>query len=123
MSLEDPAVEEGKAGSNPARRVHTPESNVGSSLYLTADQVDAIANQVAARNRALVYFLAYTGVRVGEASALRVRNLDLIGGVVRIVENSPEVAGRKVEGAKTKTKRDSVDHPSGSPHIGTGGAP
>jgi integrase len=96
---------EGKAESNPAKRIHTPELRDREPFFLTADQVDAVAGEVGGRDRALVYFLAYTGARIGEATALRVRNLDLIAGVARIVENSPEVAGRKVEGAKTKTKQ------------------
>lgn len=99
------AVMEGKAGSNPAKRIHTPELQGREPFFLTANEVDAIASEVAERDRALVYFLAYTGARIGEATALRVRNLYLLGGVARIVENSPEVAGRKVEGAKTKTKQ------------------
>jgi integrase len=56
------------------------------------------------RYRALVYLLAYTGLRIGEASALRVRNVDLTTGLVDVIESSPEVGGRKVQG-DTKTRK------------------
>jgi integrase len=98
------AVMEGKAIANPAKRIETPPADDREPFYLTAEQVDVVANVVPARDRALVFFLAYTGARMGEATALRVRNLDLARGVVTISENSPEVGGRKIEGAKTKTK-------------------
>jgi integrase len=98
------AVREGKALVNPATSIDLPDLDDREPFFLTAAQVDAIAGAVPSRDRALVYLLAYTGMRIGEATAVRVRNLDLIKGVVRVVESSPEVKGRKIEGAKTKTK-------------------
>jgi integrase len=98
------AVMEGKATANPAKRIQTPDADDREPFYLSAEQVDAVANAVPFRDRALVFFLAYTGARIGEATALRVRSLDLVRGVVTISENSPEVGGRKIESAKTKTK-------------------
>ena len=98
------AVREGKALVNPATSIDLPDLEDREPFFLTASQVDAIAEAVPDRDRALVYFLAYTGLRIGEATALRVRNLDLMNGVVRVIESSPEVKGRKIEGAKTKTK-------------------
>ncbi len=99
------AVLEGKALSNPARRVEVPPSDEREPFFLTENQVEAIANEVPERHRALVYFLAYTGARMGEATALRVKNLSLPRKVVRIVESSSEVAGKKLPAGKTKTKR------------------
>ena len=64
-----------------------------------------IACAVPEPHRALVYFLAYAGVRIGEASALRLKNLDLPRGVVRIVESSAEVGGHKLAAGPTKTRR------------------
>lgn len=99
------AVLEGKALANPARRVAVPPSAEREPFFLTENQVEAIANEVPQRQRALVYFLAYTGVRMGEASALRVKHLSLPQRVVRIVESSAEVAGKKLPAGKTKTRR------------------
>jgi integrase len=50
----------------------------------------------------LVYFLAYTGLRIGEAAALRVDNLDLLRREVRVVESVSIVNGRAHVGP-TKT--------------------
>jgi integrase len=47
-------------------------------------------------------------MRMGEATALRVRNLDLLKKRLRIVESSPEVGGKKLQGSQTKTKRENV---------------
>ena len=98
-------VLEPKGLPNPARKVALPECDDRDPFYLDADQVDAIANEVNPRYRALVYFLAYTGARMGEASALRLRNADLVRRRVTIAESSAEVAGRKLPPGKTKTKR------------------
>jgi integrase len=99
------AFEEGKSLSNPARRIELPDILDREPFFLTARQVDAVANEVPERDRALVYFLAYTGLRMGEASALRLRHLDLRTGKVSIRVSSPEVGGRKIQDQKTKTKR------------------
>jgi hypothetical protein len=58
--------------------------------------------------RALVLFLGFAGLRIGEASALRVKNLDLTARTVRVVENSPEVGGRKYIGPTKTTKARTV---------------
>jgi integrase len=66
---------------------------------LSQEQVAAIANEVPMRYHALVWTLAVAGLRIGEATALRVKNLD---GSIRVVENAPEVRGKKLNG-HTKT--------------------
>ena len=96
---------EGKALGNPARRISVPDVREREPFFLDEVQVDAIAGDVADRYRALVYFLAYTGTRIGEASALRVKNLRLLEQRVQIVESAAEVAGRKLPAGRTKTKK------------------
>jgi integrase len=51
----------------------------------------------------LILLLAYGGLRIGRATALRVSNGDLLRGKVRIVEAYSEVGGRLVL-AETKTQ-------------------
>jgi integrase len=97
------AVAAGMADSNAASRAETPSQDRRDPFFLSASQVDAVASEVPDRDRALVYFLAYTGARIGEATALRVKNLDLLRRRVTIAENAPEVAGRKLEPGKTKS--------------------
>lgn len=75
---------------------------------LTADEVRRVAEAVPPRQSALVWTLAYSGIRVGEAAGLRIENLDLDKGIIRVVENSVEVEGRKVVG-KPKTHKGDRD--------------
>jgi integrase len=99
------AVRDGKTLANPARSIELPTLDRREPFFLTAAQVDAIALRLNTGDRALTYFLAYTGARIGEATALRLRSLDLPRGRVTISENSPEVAGRKLAPGKTKNGR------------------
>jgi integrase len=99
------AVREGKALNNPARGIELPTLARRQPFFLTAAEVDAIAQEMDSRDRALTYFLAYTGARIGEATALRLRHLDMLRRRATIAENSPEVAGRKLPPGKTKSGR------------------
>jgi integrase len=103
------SLEEERITKNPVHGVSVPKMKRRQPRFLSADEVARIAALVPLRFRALVYFLAYTGCRIGEASALSVRNLDLGESVVRIVESSPEVRGKKIHG-DPKTRKVRVVH-------------
>jgi integrase len=75
---------------------------------LTPSQLDAVAAQMPERDRALLRFLAYTGARIGEATALRIRDLDPLRRRVVIAESAAELAGRKLAPAPTKTGKTRV---------------
>lgn len=95
---------------NPADGIPMPPSEQQAPRFLTEAEVGAIAANVPQRYRALVWTLAVAGLRIGEATALRVKNLN---GVVRVVENSPEVKGKKVTGTpKTRGSRRDVPIPA-----------
>ncbi len=98
------AVEEDRIAKNPVSRVEVEKVAPREPHFLTQDEVRRIAEEVPEHYRALVSFLAWTGLRIGEASALRVKNLDLTVRTVRVIENSPEVGGRKYIGP-TKTAK------------------
>lgn len=90
------AVQEGWLPRNPADGVGMPSAEVKRQpRALTVEEVGRIAAGVPERYVALVWTLAETGMRIGEATALRVRNVD---GGIRVVENAPEVAGVKIIG-------------------------
>jgi integrase len=81
---------------NPADAIEMPGAVVKREPQaLTEDQVAKVASEVPERYHALVWTLAETGMRVGEAVALSVRNLN---GTIRVVENAPEIAGRREVG-------------------------
>ncbi|MHB1445372.1 MAG: site-specific integrase [Acidimicrobiales bacterium] len=91
-------------------------------LFLTAGQVRALAQAVqdhgeAARRRPpyglLVEFAAFTGLRAGEIAALRMGDLDLRLGTVRVERAVGHVAGARLEGTpKTKAGRRTVEIPA-----------
>jgi integrase len=73
------AVHDRRIALNPVSGIQAPRPVHREMRILTPQEVEAIANAVDPCYRALVLFLAYTGVRVGEASAVRVGDLDLKG--------------------------------------------
>ncbi len=59
----------------------------GVERHLTKEEVQRIADAVPdGRYRALVLTLAWTGLRIGEAAALRLPNLDLLRARITVVE-------------------------------------
>lgn len=101
------AVRDGILDRNPAARLELPRTRPREARFLTATEIQAIADEVPDRYRALILLLAYGGLRVGEAAALTVRRLDLPRRRVEVVEAAAEVEGRWMVG-ETKTGRGRV---------------
>jgi integrase len=70
------AVRSDRIRSNPARGLALPRPHKRDHVFLTHAQLGALAES-AARYRLLVLVLGYTGLRWGEATALRVCDIDL----------------------------------------------
>jgi integrase len=102
-SLLDSAVLDRRIHANPARGVKLPRKQRARKVYLSHLQVEMLAKQ-ATGNQTLVHFLAYTGVRWGEATALRVKDIDLIRCRAQVVDNAVAVGGVIVTGSP-KTHR------------------
>lgn len=97
-SILDRAVEDGALTVNPANRVPLPRvAHREHHRYLTAAQVAELAAALGAQGD-IVTLLAYTGVRWGELTALRVEDVDLARRRLRVVRSITPVAGRPVEG-------------------------
>jgi integrase len=105
------AVDEDRIGRNPAHGVRVAPADRRPARFLSETEVAAIADGVPPRFRALVWTLALGGLRIGEASALRVRHLDLKAGTILVEESSPEVAGRKITGPTKSGKARTADIP------------
>jgi integrase len=74
--------------------------------FLSAAEVERLAEAIVPPYGVLVRFAAYTGLRAGEIAALRVKRLDLLRGTVRVVEAASEVGGRLIAGpTKTHAER------------------
>lgn len=94
-SIMDDAVYDGRIATNPARvgRIGLPRKTRGKHGYLTHDEVIRLAREAGDR-KLLVLVLAYTGIRWGEATALRVKDIDFERGRIHIVRNAVELHGQ-----------------------------
>jgi integrase len=105
------AVDGGWLARNPAAGVRLPERVEREMLFLDAGQVEQLADAIGPHYRVLVYFLAYTGLRFGEAVALRVKRLDLLRGRCEVVESATEVGSTLVWGPTKTDERRTVRLP------------
>ncbi|WP_234337166.1 tyrosine-type recombinase/integrase [Kitasatospora phosalacinea] len=77
------AVRSKKIAYNPAIDVPLPRYTPSEHVYLTDVQIEALA-EACGQFRTLILFLAYTGVRWGEATAIQIKNVNLKTRRVRI---------------------------------------
>lgn len=106
----DNAVRDHLIHSNPARGIKLPRRVSREHVYLTNEQVAEIV-AACGEHGPLVATLAYTGIRWGEASALRVRDLDRRKRRLAIAENAVYVNGAIVVGTPKTYERRSVPYP------------
>ncbi|MEX1038117.1 MAG: site-specific integrase [Acidimicrobiia bacterium] len=98
---------DGLIGTNPTQGVKAPQSRRREPVYLTAEQVAelaATAEGIQEGSEALVWFLSLTGLRWGEAVALRRSSLDLMRRRVTVSESATEVHGKLVFGSPKSHK-------------------
>lgn len=105
------AVESGNLAANPVDRVKSPKRQHRGRGYLSHGQVHELATAAGASGP-LVYFLVYTGLRFGEAAALRVRDFDMLRRRVTVERSVVEVGGKMVFGAPKTHERRTVPFPS-----------
>jgi integrase len=95
------AVDDGVLGRNPAARISTPQKRPRRQRYLMPDQVERLAEACERRQKTagtLVRFLAWSGLRWGEAVALRWENVNVARRRVRVRESATEVGGKLIFG-------------------------
>lgn len=105
------AVESRALTANPASRHKLPRAIASEPLFLTAEQVNALAVAVRAPYGFLITFAAYTGLRPSELCGLRVRRLDLLRGVVEVSETLIPMDGRLIVGPTKNFAKRSVPIP------------
>lgn len=86
----DDAVKDRRLARNAARGVKLPARSKRKNIYLTAEQLQALAVE-AGRYRSLVLLLGTAGLRWGEAAALRVGDIDFLKRKVVLHENAVTV--------------------------------
>lgn len=107
-SILDLAVEDGRLPRNPAKSAAGSTKGLTRKAprqrahrYLTHQQLHALA-QAAGDSGSLVLVMGYTGLRWGEAAALRVEDVDALRSQIHVRRAHSEVNGQLVVGA-TKT--------------------
>lgn len=95
---------------NPAREVKTPRKVTKSKPYLNHRQVERLA--AASKYPDFVRFLAYTGLRWGEATGLRVAYVDRKRRRLRIEENAVKVNGHAQVGTPKTHEKRTVPYPA-----------
>jgi integrase len=99
-------VDGGRLPRNVAEGIKLPKVQRKEMHFLTAAQVEALAQAIATPYGMLIRIAAYTGLRPCEFVALKVGRLDLLRGTVRVAEAAPEVAGHlEWGGVKTHEAR------------------
>ena len=98
------AVESGYLARTPCANVTLPRLPTTEMAFLNAGQIEGLAATVEDRYRALVYVLAYGGLRWGEAAALRRGRCQLLRHQLEVRESAAEVNGTLHYG-ETKTYR------------------
>lgn len=106
----DAAVNDGLLYRNPASGVRLPKAAVSEKRFLTAQQVDDLADAAGAY-RLVILTLAYCGIRWGELAALRVGRVDTMRGRLEIAEAVTEVKGRLEWGTPKSHQHRSVPMP------------
>ncbi|MGF3057103.1 tyrosine-type recombinase/integrase [Microbacterium sp. YY-01] len=106
----DVAVRDRRVARNVARDVILPRKSGKEKVYLAHKMVSRLADE--SRHRDLVLFLAYTGLRWGEATGLRVKHVDVQRRRVNVQENAVLV-GTVIEVGSPKTHETrSVPYPA-----------
>lgn len=77
--LMNEAKRQGRIVENPASEIKYPKATKGRRMVITPEQVEQLAEAITPRYRALVPFLCWTALRVGEAFALEVADVTLDG--------------------------------------------
>ncbi len=93
----DHAVRGGRIRANPARGLGLPRTQRRDHVFLTHEQLHALAAAVGPW-RVFVLLLGYTGLRWGEATALRVCDIDLARRRIDVHRAFPDVGGHVMLG-------------------------
>ena len=106
----DLAVRDGRLPRNPATGVRLPRAAKGEPVFLTHTQVERLA-RACPGYELFVLVLAYTGMRWGEATAVRVRRVDLVKRRIEVVHTAVELNGEMTYGTPKTHQRRSVPVP------------
>jgi integrase len=107
----DGAVHDRRISANPARGVPLPRKVAREHRYLSHEQLHRLA-EASGQYGTLIRLLGYTGLRWGEATGLRARDVDTARRRLTVVQNAVLVRGQIVIGTPKTYKRRSVPYPA-----------
>lgn len=107
----DDAVRDRMLASNPARGVALPKPTPRRNVYLTAEQLQRLADE-SGHYRSLVLLLGVGGLRWGEAAALRVCDVDFLRRRIELHRNAVQVGRQFAVGSLKSNKSRSVVLPA-----------
>lgn len=99
------AVQNGYVTASPTVGVKAPRRAQREMHFLSAPEIARLVAEVPSEYRCLILTLAYTGIRWGEAVALRVGRVDLHRNRLEIRESASEVGGLHFGSTKTYQAR------------------
>lgn len=105
----DDAVKDRRLLANPTRGVDLPRKKKKPHVFLSHEQVHTLANS--SKYPPLVLVLAYCGLRWGEATALRVQDVNTIRRRFSIEQNAVDVGGKIIVGTPKSHQQRSVPFP------------
>jgi integrase len=97
------AVDMERLSVNPVTRAKAPRVQPRPARFLTAEEVDKLASTIRESDRALVLLIAFRGLRIGEALALRIGDVDFLKRRVQVARTVKEVDGKGLVVGPTKT--------------------
>ncbi|MEQ8717700.1 MAG: tyrosine-type recombinase/integrase [Acidimicrobiales bacterium] len=100
----DAAVDDGRLGQNPAKRVKLPPETSRDMRVLTPEQISSLADAIGDHYRPLVLTAAYGGLRWGELSGLAIESIDLLRKKVTVERQLQETSSGKLFFGPPKTK-------------------
>jgi integrase len=93
-------------------REAVPKQVRGEQHRLTAEQVETLASKIDPRYRVLILFASYTGMRIGEITALQVQDVDFLRRTVRVSRSDTEISGKLSSGTPKSGKARTVPVPA-----------
>jgi integrase len=101
------AVEDGLIARSPFAKVTMPSDRHREEMhFLTAEQVNGLADAIDPRYRTAIYLTAFGGLRAGELWALRVDRVNVLARTVHVAESASEAGRWHVGPTKTGKVRE-----------------
>ena len=110
-SILDAAVRDHRIAANPARGVALPRKVGREHRYLAHEELHRLA-EASGQYATVIRVLGYTGLRWGELTGLRARDIDPMRRRLSVVQNAVLVKGEVIFGTPKSYKRRSVPYPA-----------